>query len=219
MAQRIPHISEPLIEQLADGTYKINDNWHRYLDSLSTDLGKASSDIATAITQGKHTIWVPAGAMIPRVGSPELNTTTIGGTPYQTVDFDPSSVESACFTIAMPKSWDLGTVSFVPVWSHSSTTTNFGVEWWIRGNAISDGDDGDVTPGGQVSSVDTGGTTDAIYQGPESNDCTIQDTPAANDLVWFEVFRNTGGASDTLAVDARLHGVKLFYTVNAGDDS
>lgn len=50
MAQRIPHISEPLYD--AD-TQKINDNWHRFLDGLSTDLGGAESTLTgkASVTQ------------------------------------------------------------------------------------------------------------------------------------------------------------------------
>jgi hypothetical protein len=47
----------------------------------------------------------------------------------------------------------------------------------------------------------------------------VQGTPAADDFVWFEVFRNATSGGDTLAVDARLHGVKIFYTINASTDA
>jgi hypothetical protein len=39
----------------------------------------------------------------------------------------PDSQEYAQFSIAMPKSWNEGTLTFAPVWSHPATTTNFGV--------------------------------------------------------------------------------------------
>ena len=63
--------------------------------------------------------------------------------------------------IAMPKSWNEGTVSFVPVWSHGSTTTNFGVVWALQAVARSDDDAMDVAfedelrPAGQVHAVIT----------------------------------------------------------------
>ncbi len=172
--------------------------------------------------QGKTQLWVPAldNLMIARTGTPAFGTVSTGSSiKYRTLDFDPSSTESAIFTVAMPKSWNAGTVTFVPVWSHGATTINFGVDWQLRGQAISDGDSGNFSPAGQQGSVDTGGTTDSIYQGPESAAITIQGSPAKNDSVTFEIFRNTSSGSDTLAVDARLHGIKLFYTTDAGNDA
>lgn len=186
------------------------------IDALDTD----KQDAATALTQGRHTIWVPAGAMVARSANGALASTTVMGTAtYATLDFDPDSIEHAQFVIAMPKSWDEGTVTFVPVWSHAATTVNFGVVWQLRGQAISDGDSGNVGLSGQQGSTDTGGTTDDIYQGPESAAITIAGTPAADDVVLFEIFRNATSGSDTLAVDARLHGIKLFFTINAGNDA
>jgi hypothetical protein len=48
---------------------------------------------------------------------------------------------------------------------------------------------------------------------------TVAGTPGAEELVIFQVKRNVSDGSDTLAVDARLHGIKVHYTINAfGDD-
>jgi hypothetical protein len=45
---------------------------------------------------------------------------------------------------------------------------------------------------------------------------TVGSTPTAEDYVIFEVSRDVSG--DTLAEDARLHGIKIHYTVDAGID-
>jgi hypothetical protein len=72
--------------------------------------------------------------------------------------------------------------------------------------------------GTQQGSEDTGGTTDRLYIGPVSADITVGGSPADGDLTVFRIYRATGDAEDTMAVDARLHALKITYTVNAGND-
>jgi len=171
---------------------------------------------------GKQTIWVPASAMLARITngpSAGLLETTTNKVNVSTLDFDPTTQEFAQFAVAMPKSWDEGTVTFEAIWYHPSTTVNFGVVWSIAGLALSDGNALDTAFGTAVQVTDTGGTTNAVYDSPESSAVTIGNTPAENDYVVFQVARNPAEAGDTLAVDARLLGVKLFYTTNAGNDA
>jgi hypothetical protein len=177
---------------------------------------------ATGMKQGKQTIWIPAAAMISRTtngaatGSME---TTTNKNMFRTLDFDASTQEFAQFEVFFPKSWNLGTVTFRPVWSHASTTTNFGVVWSLAGVARSDDDAGDVAFGGDPTSSDTGGTTNDIYIGPESSAVTIAGTPAAGDVVQFQVSRIVSDGGDTMAIDARLHGIQVFFTTNAANDA
>jgi hypothetical protein len=106
----------------------------------------------------------------------------------------------------------------VPVWSHPSTATNFGVVWGLDAVAISDDDTLDAAFGTAQTSADTGGTTNDLYQGPESSAVTIAGSPAEGDYVQFRIHRDPANGSDTLAVDARLHGVLLLYTNSAAKD-
>jgi len=170
---------------------------------------------------GRETIWVPALAMKARAtNGPSTGTleTTTNKNMFVTLDFDPVTAEYAQFSILMPKSWDLGTLKFKPVWSHPSTTTDFGVLWYCGAVACSDGDAGDVAFGTAANSSDAGGTTDDIYIGPESGSMTVGGTPAAGDIVQFQISRSPTNGLDTLAVDARLHGVHVFFTTNAATD-
>ncbi|MGE0629650.1 MAG: hypothetical protein AB7O43_17715 [Hyphomicrobiaceae bacterium] len=170
---------------------------------------------------GRRAIWVPATAMVPRTtngaafGSVETSTNKV---MIDTLDFDPSTTEYAQFEITMPESWDLGTVTFAPVWSHPSTTTNFGVVFGLAGVAVGNGDALEAAFGTAQTSTDTGGTTDTLYRGPESSAVTIAGTPAAGDTVKFQVNRTVSDGSDDMAVDARLHGVMLFITTNGLTD-
>jgi hypothetical protein len=119
----------------------------------------------------------------------------------------------------MPKSWNESTLTFIPVWSHPATTTNFGVAWALSAVAISNDDALDAAFGTSAGSTDTGGTTNDLYHGPESGALTVGGTPAAEDYVNFRIHRSVGDGGDTLAVDARLHGILLLYTNDATNDT
>lgn len=199
------------------GTSKIN-----LSGSAKVSLTEAAEDINSKSPIGKQTIWVPAAAMYARTtngaasGSVETGSNLV---MLKTLDFDTSTQEFAQFMVAMPKGWNESTVTFQPVWSHPSTSTNFGVVWSLQGLARSDDDAGDTAFGTEQTSTDTGGTTNNIYIGPESSAITVGGTPAENDVVFFQVKRVPSNGSDTLAVDARLHGVKLYYTTDAATDA
>lgn len=186
-----------------------------------TNGSGASGNPTIAADIGKQSIWIPAGAMTPFVtngaasGLVELSTNKW---PLSTLDFDTTTQEFAGFAIRMPKSWNESTVTFIPVWSHASTTTNFGVVWGLDGAAVSDDDAGDAAFGTAQTSTDTGGTTNDFYQGPESSAITIAGTPAAGDLVQFRLHRDPSNGSDTMAIDARLIGILLLYIIDALKD-
>lgn len=176
----------------------------------------------TARGQGLETIFIPAVAMVSRTtngaasGTVEMSTNK---NMFKTLDFDTTTQEFAQFEVWFPKSWNLGTVTFQPIWSHASTTTNFGVVWALQGVARSDDDAGDVAFGTEQTSTDTGGTTNDIYLGPASSAITIGGTPAAGDSVQFQIKRNVSDGSDNLGIDARLHGIRLFFTTSAATDA
>lgn len=178
--------------------------------------------IATAYNPvGKHSVYVPAHAMVARTSSGAASGTAETSTNkvmFETLDFDTSADEFAQFFIRMPKGWNESTVTAIFIWSHASTATNFGVAWGLQGVAMGDGDAGDAAFGAAVVTTDTGGTTDDIYQSAESSAITVGGTPAEGDWVVFQVYRDVSDAGDTLAVDARLHGVLLLYTIDAASD-
>ncbi len=171
---------------------------------------------------GKQTAWVPAGALTPRttngpaIGSVELATNKV---MVATLDFDAATVEYAQFVVAMPNGWDEAALTFRFVWSHAATTTNFGVVWAVRALATGDDDAMDAAFGTAVTVTDTGGTTNDQYTSAETAALTAAGSPAAHDLLRFEVYRAATDGSDTLAIDARLEGVVVYYTTNALSDA
>lgn len=164
---------------------------------------------------GKQCVPVPAGAMTPETtagpsaGSVEMTTNK---NMFVTLDF--ANSDGAQFSMPMPDSWDEGTITFVPIWSHA-TASAFGVVWELSAVAYSDTNAGDTAFGTGQTSTDTGATANVIYVGPESAAITIGNSPSEGDFVIFRVRRSSG----TLDVDARLHGIKLFITTSEGNDA
>lgn len=174
---------------------------------------------------GKMAIPIDATSMTARTTNGAAAATSTESSTQKIMqegyDFDASTIEYVQFRMRMPKSWDESTVTFVPVWSHGATATNFNVSWGLQAVAISNDDSIDGTGFGTAQySNDTGGTTRDCYIGPESSAITIAGTPAAEDWVVFQVLRKADdGTNDTLAIDATLHGITLFITTDAGNDA
>lgn len=175
-----------------------------------------------AVSGAYQTIWVPAVAMSTRTSTGAASGTVETSTNkvmVKTYDFDTTTQEFVQFAIQMPKSWDLGTLLAQFVWSHAATTTNFGVVWQVQAVALADTNALDTAFGTAVTATDTGGTTDTLYISPETAAMTVGNTPGASEWVVFQVARAPANASDTLAIDARLHGVRIKYSVNTLEDT
>ena len=172
---------------------------------------------------GQHTIYVDAGSMkgIDTSGA-AAGSYELGANPnanhFESMDFDTSADEYAQFKVQMPKSWDEGTLIAQVVWSHPATATNFGVSFFLEARAYSNNDAGNANCGTAREMQDTGGTTDDIYLSPESAAITVAGSPGAEELVLFQLYRDVSDGGDTLAVDARILGLKIHYTTDAGTD-
>lgn len=176
---------------------------------------------SAAIRQaGKTAVPIPASAMVPNTtngAAAGLTETTTNKVMLRTLDFDTTTQESVQFLIPMPKGWDEGTVSFQPIWTAASGSG--GVVWDCAGVALSDDDASDTAFGTVQTSTDTLLAAGDVHIGPESSAITIAGSPAENDLVVFRVRRVPADASDTLGVDAKLIGIRLFITTNAKNDA
>lgn len=165
---------------------------------------------------GKQTVWVPAGAMVSRTTNGAASGTTESTTNdvmNKTFDFDTTTSEGVQFTVAFPKGWDEGTVTFIPYWTAASGSGT--AIFTLAGVALSNDDAIDTAFGTSQSSTDTLIAALDIHVGPESSAITIAGTPAEGDIVYFQVTRDI---SDTLGVDAKLIGIKLIYTINNSVD-
>lgn len=170
--------------------------------------------------QGRNTIPIMAAAMIPAATNGPAQATVTAATnlqTYKTLDFDQTTQEFAHFQIPFPKGWNEGTITFQPIWTAAAGTG--GVVWELEAVAVGNDDAIDVAWGTAQNSIDTLIATGDIHVGPESSAITIAGTPAADDLVFFRIKRAPANASDTLTGDARLIGIRIFYTDNAADDT
>jgi len=174
-------------------------------------------------TVGTQTAWIPACAMRPTKsnGCAVLTDveTTSGRPDMQVLDFDASSDEHAQFQISMPKSWNEGTVTFAVYWTTTATDTD-GVAWGLQGVAVSDNDTIDVAYGTAVVVTDDAlSAAEDLMVTATSSAVTIGGSPAAGDLCFFRIFRDVSDANDDMAEDARLIGVKVFFTTDAANDA
>ena len=175
--------------------------------------------------QGKKAVWVPAAAMQPAVttGCSALTIveTTAGRPDLQVRDFDTAADEHAMFSIQMPKSWNEGTVTYKAVWTHAGGQTAGldGVAWFLQGLAVSDDESADQAYGTAVVATDDQVTAEDVFVTAESAAVTLAGTPASEDHAFFRVGRDVSDAADDLDIDARLIGIVLFITTNAGNDA
>ncbi len=182
--------------------------------------GSAILTNATGLKQGLITLPVMAGAMQPATtngaGIAVVESVT-NKVLYNVLDFDQATEEYAGFTVPFPKNWNKGTVTFQPLWTFSSGTG--GVVWALQAVAFGNDETMDVAYGTEQTSSDVALQAGDLHVGPTSAAITIAGTPVENDLVAFRLKRVVGNGGDTLTGDARLVGLRLFFTLNASDDT
>jgi len=188
-------------------------------DTLSSTILKEGS--TRVGLQGVHTIWVPAAAMRPTAANgcaSIINVATDTDHPdMQVLDFDGDADEHAQFQIMFPKSWNLGTIQYQVVWAGIAATT--GVSWFLQGVAVSDNDSIDVAYGTAVKSQDDAqGAVEEILVSPVAT-VTIGGSPVDNDLCFFRIYRDISDGDDDMAGDARLIGIRILFTTDAGNDA
>jgi hypothetical protein len=140
------------------------------------------------------------------------------GPELKTLDFATGADEFAQFSIAFPKSWNAGTVTFQAFFTANSTNT--GTTAWVV-NAVALADNGDlntafgtaVGPAAKAMS----GTANDLAVTAESGAITIAGSPSVDEYVFFQIMRDV--SADDLTVDAKLLGIKLFFTTDKANDA
>jgi hypothetical protein len=170
---------------------------------------------------GKESIWVPASSMYPNttngcaaIAQVELS----NGPEIKTLDFDKDSDEFAQFAVAFPKSWNEGTVTFQAYFTADSTNTGT-VSWDLQGVACADNDTINVAFGTAVAPTAKAhsGTANDLDVTAESGAVTIAGSPSTDEEVFFQISRDV--SEDSLTADAKLLGIKLFFTTDAANDA
>jgi len=179
-------------------------------------------DLVHGATVGVQTIWIPAAAMSPTESNHCADITSVettsGRPDMRVLDFDDGSDEHAQFQIAFPKSWNEGTITFQVYWCSTATDTD-GVSWGLQGVSVPDNSTIDVAYGTAVVVDDVNqGAAEEMLVSPTSSAVTIAGA-AVDTVTFFRIFRDVSDANDTAAEDARLIGVKLFFTTDAENDA
>ena len=182
--------------------------------------GDISSGGLPVKVAGKESMWIPSLAMKPTVTNgcaSHASVETTSGRPDMIVlDFDKDSDEFAQFSVAFPKSWNEGTVTFQFFWSGIAATTN--VVMNLQGVAFADNDSIDVAYGSVIAVSDAAqGAVEELLVSAESGAITIAGSPGVNELCYFRIGRDI--SEDNMAGDCRLHGIKLFFTTDAANDA
>ena len=179
----------------------------------------SGGNVSAVKIAGKESIWVPAVAMYPNTtngaeaGQVELS----NGPEIKTLDFDKDSDENAQFAVAFPKSWNEGTVTFQAFFTADSTNTGT-VSWDLAGVAIADNDSCNTAFGTAVAPTAKAhsGTANDLDVTAESGAVTIAGSPSTDEEVFFQITRDV--SEDSLTADAKLLGIKLFFTTDAAND-
>ena len=190
----------------------------------TVDLATAGATVNSAVikTAGLETIWVPAASMRPTSsnGCAAITDveTTAGRPDLQVLDFDKDADEAAQFSIAFPKSWNEGTITFAVYYIGLAATT--GVAFGLQGVSVGDNEEADQAYGtAVVVTDDSQGDATEVLITATSGAVTLANSPAAGDISFFRLFRDVSDGNDDMAGDARVLGVKIFFTTNAANDA
>ena len=186
---------------------------------LATD-GNGVMSWKTGRLAGLDTIYVPAAAMYPTTtnGSSDLEQVELtNGPELKCLDFAAAADDFAQFTVIFPKSWNKGTVTFQPFWTVTGTNTGT-VAWGLSGVSFADTLNINQAFGTQVVATAKAfsGTSNDMTVSAVSGAVTISNA-AADTQTYFQVSRDVSADSQT--GDARLLGIKLFFTTDAANDA
>lgn len=210
-------------EAAATGNISMGGNRLTTVGSATSDgdaLNRGQGD-DRYLLQGKHTISLPAVAMVARTSAgAEAGTaqTSTNKVMLKTLDFRASSAEYAQAMFAVPKGANLSTgLTYQVDWQHASTSGSAGVVWAMQAAMIGNANALDAAFGSARSVTDTGGTKETLYRTAESSAVPI--TGSVSDTCVVQVYRNAAASADTLGIDAKLLLVRIYVTYNEGSDA
>jgi hypothetical protein len=170
---------------------------------------------------GVQDLYIPASAMWPKTtaGCADLTKSEIATSllNIQTLDFDQTTQEHAQFTMVMPRKWNNETVTVVFYWTASAGSGD--VIWGIQGVANSNDDPLTTAFGTAQEVTDTLTATNDVCVTSATSAMTLAGTPADADFLGFQIYRKAADGSDTLSGDAKLLGISIRATTDAGKDA
>ncbi len=179
---------------------------------------------ATAIGAGKHTIFIPAESMTgASTNGATKNTVEIATSliPLVSMDFATDADDNAGFKMWFPKSFNDSTITAKFQWSTdgSQTAGLDGVKWFIQAGCYASDSQLRAALGTAVgpAAQDHSATADDTMLTAETGAITVANA-ASDTIAYFNIYRDVSDAGDDLDIDARLEGVRLFFTTDVNTD-
>ena len=189
------------------------------LGPLATEASVGAGHLAAQVNPlGRHTVWMPAGAMTGETGSePALDARKLaGGLMLSALEFSAATPQRAQFALAMPKGWDAGDLTVSLLWTAESGTG--AVRWAVQAAALADDEALDAAFSAAVPVEDTLLAADDLHETAESAAVAPAGNRAAAGLVQLRIFRDAAHAGDTLAAPAQLLGARMRFGLAAAND-
>lgn len=190
------------------------------LTAVDVAVDDANSSPPVTVSALK-TVYIPAAAISPATtsGCASLTQTqlTAGQPEILTLDFDGAADEFAVFDFEFPKSWNEGTITAAFTYTVNAAVSTT-VKWDLQAVSVADNQAIATAYGTLQSVTDTfHGTANRLAVTANTPAITISGTPAAGEHVFFRVGRDPD--NDTTTQDARLIGIRIFYTIDTNTDA
>lgn len=134
---------------------------------------------------------------------------------YKSLDFIDSADRYAEFALWMPLNWNGGVLQYQVAWTASGAATpGQNVIWGLQGRAYAADDAINASWGTAILVTDTLLALNDMHYSSNSADLTVAGTPAVynGEMTLFRVYRDGDNGSDNLVGDAKLLGIRLYWT-------
>jgi len=175
------------------------------------------NNVVQTTTQTLDFVQIPAAAMTPRETDGAVPNTFEGANFNMTdvMSFTNLSKTWVVFDWVLPPNWVNSTVRLRYNWVGFAAAGS--VEWQCYASAVAQGQSWDpaISSPQVISQVMSSANTEQFSISPA---LTIQNTPAAGEVVKFHIARNVSGTDD-LGTDAQLKNIQIEYTktlINTG---
>lgn len=198
-------------EQVSDVSAPAAGFWSEYFKSLGLYARNASSIFF--VGGARREVYFFAKDMYPSntAGCAPLASTESATNKQliQSLDFDQTTQEHAQFSYIMPATWITGgAITYQVYWTTAGGSGGDTVEWNLQARTYTDDINFDQAWGTAVEVSDAVVTSGNLHISAESGTLTPASTLSGGRFLQFRVYRDV---ADTLAADAKLIAIRLFY--------
>lgn len=192
-------------------------------NNLSDLANAATSRSNLGVAYGKRDIWISGntlwGAAAGNAGAAaSTSDTATNKIRYIGWSFGTGVKKVAQYTMALPKSWDQGSISAI-LYFNQLAAGGGAVVWGCQAVAIPSTTTADAAYGTAQTTTTTAGTAGDLYQTAEITGITVGGTLSNNVAIDFQFYRDGTAGGDTLGVAVVLIGVLIRYNTNANNDT